>query len=853
MQSPHRTYSTDDPVRAFETAPVLALYSNLRVRAEGKFLFVGAEQFDIKGVTYGPFRPTADGCEYHDPRTVNRDFHTMAEAGLNAVRVYTVPPTWLLDAAQAHGLRVMVGLPWEQHVAFLDDRKQTRRIIDSVRKGVRSCAGHPAVLCFAVGNEIPASIVRWHGPEAIERFLRRLFYAAKSEDPQTLVTYVSYPTTEYLRLPFLDFITFNVYLEDRQKNVDYIARLQNLAGELPLVMAEVGLDSIRNGDAQQAETLSWQIRTTFRGGCAGTFVFAWTDEWFRGGFEIEDWAFGLVTHDREPKPALRAVQGAFAEPLLPEGESWPRISIIVCSYNGEPTIRETFEGIARLAYENYEVVVVDDGSTDRTAEIASEFDCQLISVPNGGLSSARNIGLRAATGEIVAYIDDDAYPSPHWLSFLAIEFLTRDHVGIGGPNLAPPDDGFVADCVANSPGGPSHVLITDLLAEHLPGCNMAFRRDAVLAIEGFDTRFRIAGDDVDLCWRLLEQGETLGFHAGAVVWHHRRGSVRTYLRQQRNYGRAEAMLEQKWPERYNRFGHLRWSGTLYGKGHTRPLSLHRKRIHHGVWGSRLFQSVYGGQFDSLWSITLMPEWFLVTGVLTALTLLGFAWSPLLWLAPAVLVAIVVPLIQVWSSTRAAIYSMDISRRRVRWGLHALTGALHILQPLVRLAGRLEYRLSPWRSHGEHGNVVPRTLECQLWSEEWHSQVEWLTRIERSLKTRRVLVRSGGPYDRWDLQAACGLLGGTRLTTALEEHGAGRQLLRLRAKPRLSVVCLAFTPLLFVASVVAGMDHAWAPSAALGTIGVLCLWRAIRECSNALYTVQRTIAELESSDPVTECE
>ena len=145
----------------------------------------------------------------------------------------------------------------------------------------------------------------------------------------------------------------------------------------------------------------------------------------------------------------------------------------------------------------------------------------------------------------MAYIDDDAYPDPHWLTFLAAALTSGNHVGVGGPNLAPAGDGFVADCVANAPGGPVHVLISDREAEHIPGCNMAFRRAALEEIGGFDARFRSAGDDVDLCWRLQQLGGRLAFHAGAVVWHHRRDSVAMYWRQQLGYGRAEALLEEK--------------------------------------------------------------------------------------------------------------------------------------------------------------------------------------------------------------------------------------------------------------------------------------------------------------------
>src|SRR5207253_1385329 len=132
----------------------------------------------------------------------------------------------------------------------------------------------------------------------------RLYRAAKAEDPSAPVTYVNYPSTEYLQLPFLDLACFNVYLEHEADLEAYIARLQNIAGDVPLVMAEVGLDSRRNGEDVQALALGWQVRTAFRAGCAGAFVFAWTDEWHRGSLDVVDWDFGLTDRERRPKKAL---------------------------------------------------------------------------------------------------------------------------------------------------------------------------------------------------------------------------------------------------------------------------------------------------------------------------------------------------------------------------------------------------------------------------------------------------------------------------------------------------------------------------------------------------------------------
>ena len=616
-----------------------------RPAVRGKFIYVGNNKLWIKGVTYGTFRPDENNHQFPPRQRVEQDFAAMAANGINCVRTYTAPPRWLLDVAQKHGLRVMVGIAWEQHVTFLDDKTITKRIIQRVRKGVKTCANHPALLCFSVGNEIPPSIIRWHGRKRIEKFLHSLYRLAKSEDPNALVTYVSYPTTEYLQLPFLDFICFNVYLEVPENLEAYLARLQNIAGEKPLLMAEIGLDSRSNGEDVQAESINWQIRTSFAAGCAGAFVFAWTDEWYRGGYDIEDWDFGLTTRERRPKAALGIIRKVFFEVPFPSDVDWPRVSVVVCSYNGSRTIRDTLKGMTDLAYPNYEVIVVNDGSTDNTPAIASEYDVKLISTENRGLSSARNTGWQEATGEIVAYIDDDAYPDPHWLHYLAWTFLHSDYVGVGGPNIAPPGDGAIADCLANAPGGPIHVLLSDTEAEHIPGCNMAFRRKALADIKGFDERYRVAGDDVDLCWRLQENGGKIGFHAAAMDWHHRRNSIRTYWRQQQGYGKAEALLEEKWPQKFNAMGHIFWSGRLYGKGITEALKFSRARIYGGPWGSALFQSIYQPTDGVLTSLPLMPEWYIITGFLGFLSLLGLALKPLLWVIPIFLLGLAVPVVQ----------------------------------------------------------------------------------------------------------------------------------------------------------------------------------------------------------------
>lgn len=773
----------------------------VRPRVAGKFFFVGDEKCYVRGVTYGPFAEDEQWGEYGSPGQVARDFAAMAERGINTVRVYTVPPVWLLDEAERHGLRVFVGIPWEQHITFLDEPARRRAIVRHVRQTARRFKGHRAVFGYAVGNEIPPTIVRWYGRRRIERFIKRLYLAVKREDGDAQVTYVNFPTTEYLQLGFLDFRCFNVYLEEPGVLRRYLLRLQNQTNDRPLLMGEIGLDSQRNGVQRQAAALRWQIATTFAAGAAGAFVFAWTDEWHRGGEAIEDWDFGLTDRLRRAKPALEAVEQAFAATPLAADRDWPRVSVVVCTYNGHRTIEQTLRSLTQVVYERFEVIVVNDGSRDGMAqvlarleeELRDQLDLKVIEIPNGGLSHARNVGMRSANGEIVAYLDDDAMPDPHWLQYLVDTFLRQKVVAVGGPNLPVPGDNDAALCVAHSPGGPNHVLLSDEVAEHIPGCNMAFRKSALEAVGGFDPQFRIAGDDVDLCWRLQARGGVIGFNPAAMVWHHRRHQLRAYLRQQGNYGRAEAMLQKKWPGKYNQLGHVSWQGRLYGAGMTLPLFLRRWRIYHGVWGTGLFQTLYVRSPGVFRSMPLMPEWYLVAMVVAVMAVASLLWKPMLFFLPAMIWALGVPVMQALVSA----WQTEIRGGQSRWRrikLRMTIAALHLFQPVVRLHGRLLQGLTPWRRPSA-GRCF--SLSCfrthRIWNERWRSPESILAELESALHRVGASPIRGGEFDRWDLEARGGMFGGVRVLLGVEEHGQGKQMILLRTRPRIG----SLTPLLII--------------------------------------------------------
>ena len=116
------------------------------------------------------------------------------------------------------------------------------------------------------------------------------------------------------------------------------------------------------------------------------------------------------------------------------------------------------------------MILVDDGSTDNTAEIAAQFpSVRYIHQSNHGLSHARNTGAAAAKGDVFAYTDSDCMADADWLYYLIGTLVSGDYAGVGGPNVTPPAQNWIQACVAAAPGGPSHVLLTDTVAEHIPG------------------------------------------------------------------------------------------------------------------------------------------------------------------------------------------------------------------------------------------------------------------------------------------------------------------------------------------------------------------------------------------------
>jgi GT2 family glycosyltransferase len=551
------------------------------LKTDGKFFRLGSERFWLRCVTYGPFPP--DSKISH-----RKEFEKIRAANFNAIRVFSLPDQALLDAAAESGLFVFAGLDWRHYEDFISRPNLISAAVIRLSEWLNLHKNHPALAGVYVGNEIPSDLVRWMGPDHVRQSLENLIYIGRGIAPNLLFAYANYPSTEYLELENADFTAFNIYLENCDAFVSYVRRLQNIAGDRPLVISEFGLDSLRNSPEAQAKTFSWALKHAYAEETAGFTVYAWSDLWFNAGTEVTDWSFGITDRQGNPKPAFEVCRDF--QPHTPTATQHT-YTIIVCTRNGASRISDCLHAIDALTGGPYETIVVDDGSTDETAEIVSKSfpHVRLFNIEPSGLSAARNLGAAAATGEIFAYSDDDCLPDFEWISRLDRAFQNPDIAAAGGPNLPPKARTDEETIISAAPGAPSHVLLDDTRAEHLPGCNIAVRREAFHKIGGFNPVFHTAGDDVDFCWRLRDAGYELGFAPGAFVWHHRRPSICGFLKQQIGYGRAERILLSIHPKRFSKNGEAQWDGFVYAGGVIRVGN--DSLIYHGPMGQAGYQSI----------------------------------------------------------------------------------------------------------------------------------------------------------------------------------------------------------------------------------------------------------------------
>ena len=792
-----------------------------RLQVAGKYFSRGGRKVYLSGLTYGPFGPGQVNGGLHDPAATMKDLAQLRSMGANALRLYHAPPEWFLDLCAEHELHVTVSLPWLDHVDFLSSRQAQQQVLHNLATEARRLSQRPEIDALLVGNEINTTLVRWLGPRRVLRFLEDLIDATKQAGAETLVAYASYPSTEYLLPENADFAAYNLYLENRTALTSYLARLQNLAGDRPLVITEFGIDTKSHGLDKQAEILAWERDVASAAGVAGNFVFAYTDEWHRGGEAISGWDFGIVNRDREPKPSYRQLQqtGPLCAPHLPV---LPSMSVLVCTRNGSRTLEECLASLEKLSYPNFEIIVVDDGSTDQTRQIIQAHpQARYLFQEPAGLSVARNTAANYASGEILVYTDDDCVVDPDWLTYLALAFQDPKVAAAGGPNIPPAPQNLAQACVIAAPGGPAHVLLTDTTAEHLPGCNLAVRKSAFTEVGGFLPKYHAAGDDVDFCWRLSERGLTIAFHPGAMVWHYRRFSIKAYLKQQIGYGKAEGLLLGQHSHRFGHFGGARWRGTVYQSA-LLQLTRQSGRIYSGSFGHAPFQIIYAAPLSDYFHLASSFPWLLISVAL----MLNLTWNTVLgWTGLAMLaLSLVLPLRQVYLLRLPSHYAGPRAR--------LLLWFLLVAQPVVRNLSRFYWGLrsggaptgpifNPRPSRFARLGFPKRVAELTFWSPTGQDREGLLAALETALTQARIPHLSDDGWRNWDLEMQPNFFWAVRLTTVTEYHQKGATLTRLRLATRATVANLLINFLLIIT--VLSVIFAYSTKTALITLGAFLCW------------------------------
>lgn len=230
----------------------------------------------------------------------------------------------------------------------------------------------------------------------------------------------------------------------------------------------------------------------------------------------------------------------------------PRVSVVIPVHNNEKTIGECLSSLMRVEHPNFEIIVLDDESGDRTAEICATYPTvKLIRLKKQGPSAARNFGIGIAGGTYIAFTDGDCVIEPNWLTELESCFTCDDIAGAGGDQKSPDGEtpfgrlvqdflkaiGFMTDYIKND----GDLKETD----HNPSCNSMYRKSVLLEVGGFDPDLW-PGEDVELDLKVRRLGYKLIYNPKACVGHYRPDSYAGFAGMMRRYGASQRHLVRKY-------------------------------------------------------------------------------------------------------------------------------------------------------------------------------------------------------------------------------------------------------------------------------------------------------------------
>ncbi len=678
-----------------------------RIGVDGAHLALDAEPWQLKGIAYGTCDP-AGATRYPTPARAKQDLVTIAESGFNAIRTAGIPPDHILDLAGELDLRLLVSAThadWRTHAQ--PGRATHRRVLADGRRAVDEalelCGNHSRVVALSVGEPLPVDIARVHDPARIRDVLARLIDDVHRGAPGLLATHRSRGVADLWEVPGQDLVCLETAETDPQRLRRLLFRAQLRAGNLPLLVTDLRIGTEPLGLEHHAELLRGQLAVLDLAGLAGATLAPWTDAWDLPPSATDRVGFGLTTVNRYGKPALTAAQEWAQRRTHALRRTWPRVSVIVTTHNSAASIGGCLDSLMRTTYPDLELLVVDDASTDDSRQIAAAYPVRVLD--GDETTSGRNTGVLAASGELVAFLAPESRCHEEWPYRLALSLEDPPVAATGGPLLAETGNTITGRAVAASPGGPSAVVVDDDNAEQLAIGNCAFRSDALRRVGGLQNALSPDSDGVAACWRLLSEGERLGYSPAAQVRAPRPRTVSGYLDEQRRLGQAEMILPASRQHGWDDLGQAVWSGPTY---------LSHLRV------PRWMRPVIGEQPAALsahrpmrgtGTAALLARLSVALPAVAGLGLAGLLltpWSPGWLVLPGAALGLAVLVGALAAAGARAPHATTAQRLR----FHCLVGLLHVLQPLVRAWGRISVDpsrlgddLAPAWLAGRRGDVV----------------------------------------------------------------------------------------------------------------------------------------------------
>lgn len=210
----------------------------------------------------------------------------------------------------------------------------------------------------------------------------------------------------------------------------------------------------------------------------------------------------------------------------------PSVSIVVNTYNRANDLPNTLRSLGHLDHDNYEVIVVNGPSTDDTETILDQWSnaIKILRCPQANLSISRNVGIAAAAGDIVAFIDDDAVPHPQWITRLSHPYADPRTGAVGGFTVDNTGDQFQCQKTICDRSGSAYYVseyfderaLNKIGSPYYPsllGTNSSFRRSVLQEIGGFDDTFAYFLDETDVCLRIVDAGYKVLYEPSALVFH----------------------------------------------------------------------------------------------------------------------------------------------------------------------------------------------------------------------------------------------------------------------------------------------------------------------------------------------